>query len=183
MPNFEPKSPHRICPMLTNRRCKTLPQLGKEPDRLIWSRVPLKPYRSTARMPARNPSPYIAEGSVSIWCLKNSPSFFSKSVFSPFFAEEDVEEGVAVASAAAAASAATAAASDVVAMLLLEPDTISDSSQRWARTWQMPSSTSGLRIRYPINKEKISIRRCSSVWWHENRSMHKTLQNENRHAQ
>jgi len=54
------------------------------------------------------------EESVSIWCLKNSPSLFSNSVFAPFF-DEDVEED--------------AAAAKVVAMLA-EPDVISDSSHR-----------------------------------------------------
>ena len=76
------------------------------------------------------------EESVSIWCLKNSPSLFSNSVFAPFF-DEDVEEDDD--------------AAKVVAMLA-EPDVISDSSHRWARTWQMPSSTSGLRVRYPTKK-------------------------------
>lgn len=88
-------------------------------------------------MPSRKPSPYTSEGSVSIWCLKNSPSFFSKSVCTPFLdegAEDDDDDD-------------DDAAMD--AMMLLDPDVISDSSHIWARTWQMPSSTFGSRVWYP----------------------------------
>lgn len=47
------------------------------------------PYLSTALLPSLKPSPYAAEVSDSIWCLKNSPSFFSKSDLLPFFEEDD----------------------------------------------------------------------------------------------
>lgn len=53
-----------------------------------------KPYLSTALFPSLKPSPYAADVSDSIWCLKNSPSFFSKSERLPFF--EDPEDDVDV---------------------------------------------------------------------------------------
>ena len=71
--------------------------------------------------------------SVSIWCLKKSPSFRSNWDRPPFFDDLDVEEP-----------------EDDDAALLPDPAMISDSIHMWARTWQMPSSTSGLNVRYPV---------------------------------
>jgi hypothetical protein len=42
----------------------------------------------------------------------------------------------------------------VDAALLVAPEMISDSSHMWDRTWQMPSSTWGLRDRYPTVRKK-----------------------------
>jgi hypothetical protein len=70
----------------------------------------------------------------------NAPSFFSNSVFAPFLEEvgaEDEDDDAA----------------ELDATLLLEPAMISDSSHRWDRTWQMPSSTSILRFRNPIERK------------------------------
>lgn len=67
--------------------------------------------------------------------MKNSPSFFSKSDLGPFFEDVDDEDVDADADVDAVC----------VMVVELEPDVISDSSHMWARTWQMPSSTSGLR--------------------------------------
>jgi hypothetical protein len=71
----------------------------------------------------------------------NAPSFFSNSVFAPFFeevgAEDDEDDD----------------ASELDATLLLEPAMISDSNHRWDRTWQMPSSTSILRFRNPKKRK------------------------------
>jgi hypothetical protein len=59
----------------------------------------------------------------------NAPSFFSNSVFAPFFdvvgVEDDDDED----------------ATEVADMSILEPKMISDSSHMWERTWHMPSST------------------------------------------
>lgn len=68
-------------------------QYGKLPVIWIWSRVLLSPYLSIAWLPNLNPSPYAEEVSDSIWCLKKSPSFFSKSDRLPFFVETEEEEG------------------------------------------------------------------------------------------
>jgi len=109
-------------------------QNGKLPVNLIWSRVRLSPYWRTAWLPARKPSPYADEVSDSIWCLKKSPSFLSNCDLVPFFDDvEDDEE-----------------AEEVDATLLPEPEIISESSHIWANTWQIPSSTSWLRVRYPV---------------------------------
>lgn len=103
----------------------------------MWSRVRLRPYLSTASLPARKPSPYADEESDSIWCLKNSPNFFSKWDLVPFFDDDDdvVDEEEA----------------ELDAVLLPRPDITSESSHIWASTWQMPSSTSGGRVRNPVN--------------------------------
>jgi hypothetical protein len=97
-------------------------QIGKDPVIFMWSRVLLNPYRSTARLPTRKPSPYSTEESVSIWFLMNAPSFFSNSVFAPFFEEVAVEEED------------DDDAAEVDAALLVAPEMISDSSHMWDRT-------------------------------------------------
>lgn len=108
-------------------------QTGKLPVNRIWSRVLRRSYLSTALFPILNPSPYAVDESDSIWCLKKSPSFFSKSDRLPFLddaeLEEDEEEDV-----------------DDEATSLLDVEYISASSHIWANTWQIPSSTSGLRF-------------------------------------
>lgn len=82
----------------------------------------------------------------------NAPSFFSNSVFAPFFEEvgpEDDEDDDA---------------SELDATLLLEPAMISDSNHRWDRTWQMPSSTSILRFRNPTERKIMSATRVPIVY-------------------
>lgn len=76
---------------------------GKTPVKRRWSRVRLRPYLFTAALASRNPSPYTGEASWAIWCMKNSPSFFSTLDFAPFFEddgydddEEEDEEAVEV---------------------------------------------------------------------------------------
>lgn len=115
-------------------------QNGRLPVSLMWSRVLLRPYWRTAWLPARKPSPYAAEVSDSIWCLKKSPSFLSNCDLVPFF-EVDVDVVVDV----------DEDAEEADATLLLEPDMISESIHMWAKTWQMPSSTSWLRLLYPVS--------------------------------
>lgn len=120
-------------------------QRGKVPVNRIWSRVRRRPYWSTALLAALKPSPYAEEGSDSIWCLKKSPSFLSVTVWAPFFdglvGEED----------------------ELEATLQPEPEMISESNHIWPSTWQMPSSTSGLRERYPANR-KIKISHVLQFW-------------------
>lgn len=91
---------------------------------------------STASLPFLNPSPYAVDESDSIWCLKNSPSFFSKSDRFPFLDEagpgdgeeeeddDDDDEGISI----------------------VEIEYISASNHMCPKTWQIPSSTSGLRL-------------------------------------
>lgn len=105
-------------------------QQGKVPVIRIWSRVLLSPYFCTACWPALYPSPYTGEMSASIWCLKNSPSFFSNWDRVPFFDELELKED-----------------EEVDAEFPSEPDISSASSHMWATTWQIPSSTSWLRVR------------------------------------
>ena len=66
--------------------------------------------------------------------MKKSPSFFSTWDLPPFFEEEEEQEE-------------EAADVDVDGMLL-DPGN-SDSSHMYESAWQIPSSTSGLRLRYP----------------------------------
>lgn len=76
--------------------------------------------------------------------MKKSPSFFSTWDFPPFFEEDEEEEE-------------EAADVDVDGMSL-DPGN-SDSSHMYESTWQIPSSTSGLRLRYPtLWKEKWRVR-------------------------
>lgn len=74
----------------------------------------------------------------------NAQSFFSNSVLAPFledvgveYDDDDDEDAV-----------------ELDAALSLEPVMISDSSHMCDSTWQMPSSTSGGRFRYPKNGDK-----------------------------
>lgn len=46
---------------------------------------------------------------------------------------------------------------DDEAELLPDPATISDSSHKWANTWQIPSSISGLRFGYPVMEITIKF--------------------------
>lgn len=102
---------------------------GKRPVNLMWSSVGRRPYLLTAALAALKPPPYAGEVSLAIWCMKNLPSFFSASDFPPFL--EDVEDEEAA---------------DVDGALLYSGMT-SDSSHMYDKTWHMPSSTSGLRLR------------------------------------
>lgn len=111
-------------------------QHGNVPVNLIWSRVRRRPYCRTARLPALKPSPYAGDVSDSIWCLKKSPSFISNWNLEPFFDVVDAEED------------------EVDATLLPDPEMIWESSHMCARTWQMPSSTSWLRERYPVRQSE-----------------------------
>lgn len=107
----------------------------------MWSRVLFKPYLETASFPSRNPSPYADDVSDSIWCLKNSPSFFSKSDRLPFFEdveEEEDDEGDE--------EEDEAEDEDVEATPLPVMEYISESNHIWANTWHMPSSTSGFKL-------------------------------------
>ena len=105
------------------------PQQGNVPVIRIWSRVLRSPYLCTACWPALYPSPYTGEISDSIWCLKNSPSFLSNWDLVPFFDAPELEED------------------EADAAFPSEPDISSASSHMWAITWQIPSSTSWLRVR------------------------------------
>lgn len=62
----------------------------------MWSRVERKPYFLTAALAALNPPPYAGEASFAIWCMKNSPSLFSTSDFTPFFDDDDEDEAADV---------------------------------------------------------------------------------------
>lgn len=77
----------------------------------------------------------------SIWFIKKSPSFFSNWERCPFFEEfeddDDEEDGEADDEEEAEAA------------LLPEPAMISESNHMWAKTWQIPSSTAGLRLEKP----------------------------------
>lgn len=77
--------------------------------------------------------------------MKNSPSFLSTSDVLPFFDDED-----------------EAAPDDVEAIILLNPGITSDSSHMYESTWQIPSSTSGWRFRYPAKflQENIGKMLC-----------------------
>lgn len=114
-------------------------QYGNRPVIRIWSSVLWRPYFCTARWPILNPSPYTGEVSDSIWCLKNSPSFLSNGDLTPCFDARKAEDE---------------------ATLLPEPVWSCVSNHIYARTWQMPSSTSWLRCWKPCrNKEYLSISR------------------------
>lgn len=104
---------------------------GKFPVRRMWSKVRRKPYLFTAVFAALNPPPYAGDTSWAIWCMKNSPSFCSTIDFPPFLEDEDDDEEEAV---------------DVDGMFF-SPGITSDSSHMYESIWQMPSSTSGLRLR------------------------------------
>lgn len=105
---------------------QTFHQGGKHPVICIWLRVLRRPYLCTACWPALNPSPYTWDMSDSIWCLKNSPSFFSYWDPVPLFNTEEADD-------------------ELDATLL--PDMSLELNHMWARTWQIPSSTSWLRVR------------------------------------
>lgn len=83
----------------------------------------------TAALAALNPPPYAGEASCAIWCMKNSPSFFSTPDFPPFFEDDEDDEA------------------DDVDGMSLDPGNTSDSSHMYESTWQIPSSTSGFRLR------------------------------------
>lgn len=72
----------------------------------------------------------------SIWCLKYSPSFFSKSDLLPFFDDvEEEEEGEE-----------DDDDEDEEEASLPELEYSSESNHMCAKTWQIPSSTSGLKF-------------------------------------
>lgn len=101
----------------------------------MWSKVRRKPYLLTAALADLNPPPYAGEESLAICCMKNSPSLCSTLDFPPFFDDDDEEEE-------------EAADVDVDEDgMFLNPGITSDSSHMYESTWQMPSSTSGLRFR------------------------------------
>lgn len=79
----------------------------------------------------------------SIWCLKNSPSFFSNCERVPFFEEVDEEEDEDEDDDGEVVDEED---EEVDAVLLPEPAMISESNHMCAKTWQIPSSTSGLRL-------------------------------------
>lgn len=105
-------------------------QYGKLPVSLMWSRVLCKPYLSTAWLPALKPFPYTTDVSDAIWCLKNTLSFFSNGDLAPCLDEVKAEEE-----------------DEVDALLASDMYRIWDSNHILARTWQIPSSTSCLRVR------------------------------------
>lgn len=75
--------------------------------------------------------------------MKNSPNFLSISDVLPFL-DVDVDEAEEVED-----DEDEDAHVDVEGMFFLDTGTISDSSHICERTWHIPSSTSGLRLRYP----------------------------------
>lgn len=99
--------------------CYSYDYRGKLPVKRMWSRVMRKPNLFTAALAALNPSPYAGDTSCAIWCMKNSPSFFSTSDFPPFLEEDEEEE---------------AAPDDVDAIFLLNPGITSDSSHMYEST-------------------------------------------------
>ena len=117
----------------------------------MCSRVARRPYLSTALLPALKLSPNPDEVSDSIWCLKNSPNFFSKCDIAAFLGmPDDEEEGTD-----------DEDDDDVDATWLPAPDMISDlRSHMWARTWHMPSSTSRVEILKPEKEHN-----CGDQLW------------------
>lgn len=79
--------------------------------------------------------------------MKNFPNLLSTCDFPPFFEDDDDDDQEYEDDDEAV---------DVDGMFPKSGIT-SDSSHRCARTWQMPSSTSGLRLRKPVNVHRLVV--------------------------